>query len=655
MLENFRKEKMGRIVPDNETIAKLAADLDSKFHVLDSETTSRLSDYATLIDYYNGNQRQYRSPDPGRFNLEWNLCAPTIDTFAALTFGEMVKITSVPDWETNVVEDVQAVKGEVEETEYIKEYNRSEFITKKLKDVFNEDTHVQFLRAEHNSSKLGVGVIQWGWNKSKIRPFFASLYPGFCRFAWKSQDFSELDYVFISVPMSVNAFRQKFGVDPTKEELQWSNTIPEVAHEAFNDLNRVPKVLVQYYYDDQLKIIKVGSRIIPQEDDLVTHHRYGTVPVMLFLTKPSDDKPLGDSDIRDGIKIQKDINSTLSGWFDISNTDEGTKIIVPGGNQQTMQALAKRGTVVVGSNREGPQPYILARSGQHPDLQARLSFLRDAFFQTVGMAQSFTAAPDTSVITQVGINALNTPTILRLKPRIAQRMSELKKVVKNVLMMYENFGGKIENTNLTYKDMISGHYEVEIAFRDITPRDDSVKVQMELFKLDRRVQSRAQTMENLGIENPLEELEQIAFEENNPLYQNPQVRNDERRLELAEEANQPKREAQEIEADAQRENQVLQSGSPVPVRETTEREHEIHLAVHSQVGQQVSQAVQANPNDPTTQAILQVFDDHIRQHETKLNVLRNKQGGVGQGSFGGRPAQEGAFNPPTAQGTQLRV
>lgn len=655
VLQSLRDDDNGRKLTDIEKSELLAAEIDTKFRTLDSETGERLTRYSTYTDYYNGSQKGYRTADPGRFNKQWNLCAPTVDTFTSLVFGEMVQVTSIPDWETNIIQDVMSYTQEDQPVEYRVEWNRSEFITKLLKKTFNPKAHTQLLRAEHNASKLGTGVLQWGWNKEMKRPFFASIYPGFVRFAWKSQDFSELEYVFISVPVTVSEFRARYGIDPDESMISYSETVPEIEHEMFNNLNRVPKILVSHYYDDKVHIIRAGSKIIPIEGELADVHNYGVVPITLFTNRETDDRPLGESDLIDGVEVQKDINHTLSAWFDVTNADEGTKIIVPGGNQATMEALKKKGNVVIGSNREGPQPYILTREGRHPDIQARLGFLKDAFFQTVGLSQAFTAAPDTSVITQVGINAVNFPTLVRLKPRMAQRMSEMHRLVKNVLKMYEKHGGTIKGTNLTFKKMIDSHYDVDIRFKSQLPRDEAVQVQSELFKLDRRIQSRAQTMTNLGIENSQEELDQIAYEEHNPLY-SPDRANEERRMEMAESAQaKNSRPEQEVVQEAQAENQALQQGQPVPVEQESPRDNQIHMTVHQPLYQQLQEMSQ-NVQDPAqaqqVNAVLQAIEQHLNEHKTRMASLQGGGSGGGQGAFGGRPEQQGAFNPPSAQAVQ---
>lgn len=606
--------------------AETLLELGQKWSSLSSNKSSQDADYDKYQRFYDGDQWWSVRWDSTRKTVTDNMCAPIVNTFASLIMGEMPVITSAV--EDNVVSDVNDTP-----IEYRRVYNRAEAITKIISEfTAKSNADRELYECAMNASLFGRGVIFVDWKDGQ--PVWQNVFPGYYRAGYKADDMREILYSFYTIPMTWFQIKEMYpDYELTDKEFE---AIKDEEGATANgesgtpsEVNKIPKIAVKRYYgplgnDGKMYyVVQIGHRIVKREEMKGPKQRF-----VEFKNIPVPNSELGVSDLENVIPLQEELNVAMSQWTSIIEAESATKVIVPGGNKETMIGLKKAGPAVVATpNKSDQQPFLLQWGNRAFALKDRIVSLKREIYEVSGLSEVFLARPDISIVSGVGLTTLITPTLQRMKPRIINWSAGIKQLVDISLTLLEDFGGKEPKSKKKYKEIIEGWHEVDVKFSDRMPRDEGIHIQNEMMKLQTKVQSRMTTMVNLGVRRPLDEMDQIAFEEYNPMY------NREGAMEMAQmEAGQRQGPPlDQVISEANRENKRMEQGSQDEVTEELPEEHQAHIETHA------NYVEERQASKPLPPEIMAIFDAHIAQHEKKT---RYTGGNPGQGVGGGRPPSQ---------------
>lgn len=647
--------------PDFDLIRSLEEQLGSElidmFRGLDGNTARRIELYRFYDRFYNGDQwfrydvRHKRSR--GRHRETFNLCRPTVEKFQALLMGTPPEKV-VPRTEEN---EARTDAEPDSDKEYKKEFNRSELLEKTIRKVYFKDNTMKYDLKEgaKGGSLYGDTLFFHPWDEERKTVIMESIFPGYFRFKFRNNRWQSIDYGFKASMESLSSIFEDYGYEAVgtmpgniNSDIIWNREI-------LNQSSGKGYGLVIKFWDNLFEIVVIDSLVIS-----VTLHGNPRIPFTLIPNLVNPFKPYGTSDLADiaGINspdnsIQESLNEALSDEADIVQIFANPKIIAKGLSNKVVDALkTMTGNVInLGTRKEAELRPFEFRSQIFP-VQARIQTILDMYHRVSGLPAIAFGSAQGSIVTGVALTAQFAPTLQIIRDKIGLWDEALASMDKFILMCLEAKGGKVPNTDLTYKEVIDGNYEVENQWESRLPRDDSIFINNEIAKLQARLQSRTLTMTKLGIRSPEDELQLIAYEDAHPLL------NPEKEAQATVDQQKGQQDIQGFVQAAQEHIQELTSGGSPESTGIDVAEHQIHIQVETQFVQQSKAQM--------SEEMVKAFDKHILEHEKAMEEagtrkvtekkphkeIKKSKGGtaVGQGTVAG---QQQSLNTPQAGPTPI--
>ncbi len=596
----FEKKK-----PKAEDKFALHGVVKSLYSDLDSETQSRLNDYETYHRFYLGDQWFGVTRDNSRHKYTNNYCEPIAIKYAALLMGNTPRIMVPQRSQNNIEEDLSGFKGYGEETpDFSSDENRSEALEKILRKITYRDNPGSqiFLEGATGGSIYGDTVFYVPFDEKETTFKIQTVFPGYVRIAFSSDDFTEIDHLFVVQTMSCAAIYKKYGIEVQPENTLETNNITWNPQKfAQGDY-----AAVKTYWDDDVKIVFTDSELISYKK-----HNLPELPFFHIRNRINPNNPWGKSDIQDVIPIQERLNIATSNQADIIELFANPKVITKNLSQRDVEALKQARGNVLSIRRDADISLLEFKNNIFP-IQQEIQEAMKAIHDISGIPPVFFGASQGSIVTGVALTAQAAPTLQIVNSKLQLWLPALEKMFAYMLKTLEKRGGKIKvnGETLSYKDLIAGEYKVTVRSDVRMPRDDGLFIQNEINKANFGLQAKMTAMENTGIESPEDEMKKIAFEKLHPLF-NPEfaLQHAQQRINLPTSMD---KEA----TDAISETERMLQGEQLPGTAGSVDGHALHLEIHSR-------AVEEDPNMP--EDIKLIIDQHMAEHEQAMGKINNNQ------------------------------
>lgn len=618
--------------PKNEDL--LVAELNTAFHDLDGETEGRIQRYRLYNNFFHGNQwfRLNRKPDRHKYTV--NMCEPIVSKYASLLMGDAPTIIIPNESETDPINDVGGYQGFGEEVpDFEAELNRSDLLEKALHKIVYIDNPGEkiFYEGAKAGSLYGDTVLYADYDEKKNSFKLQNIFPGYVRAQFATDDYTETDYVILQHIVTKAYIWRKYGVEVSADE---SDDLAgtDLVWNSRKFTLRDDYVLLKTYYDDEVKVVYAGDKILERKE-----HKYGRVPFWVIPNRQDPYNPWGISDLADIIQPQERLNIAVSNQADIIELFANPKIIGRNITQRDIEGIKKaQGSNIIPLRRDADlQPFQF--TGQIFPIQQEIADARQAIYDVSGLPPVFFGTAQGSIVTGVALNAQAAPTLQIVNAKSLIWKPIIENMLSFMLRTLDKRGAKIEiGKGKKYKlsDVINEEYRALIQTNIRTPKDDAVYSQNEMNKLNFRVQSRTTTMKNLGVKFPDDELKKIAWEELNPLYTN----NPDRLLN--DQLHVPQNLSEEAQV-AFDENERMLAGEEVPVTTKGPEANKLHLEVHEQFVKS-NNLTEPDPATGQPNPAVQIFDAHMAEHERLASEGGNTL------NIPGASKNKGETNFPTA-------
>lgn len=601
----FDKEKL-----KEQDEAALISTLDDYYHDLDADTESRLTKYRIFSNFFHGEQwgrsEKTKNRDRDRHMYTINWCEPAVTKYATLLGGNAPRVYVPGIYEQRIEEDLAGDFGYGEkQPNFQADDNRSDALEKKLRKIAYEDNGGAkiFYEGAKGGSLYGDTVFYLSFDEKKKTFLMQGIFPGYFRARFSESDFTKIDYVFMTHVMSITQIKRVYGVDVDDE-----SAMPDINLVVWNPFVKGQKeyAVVKTYWDEDVMVSYVGNKILKKKK-----HGLPRLPFFHIPNRLDPFNPWGLSDLTDIIELQERLNIAASNQADLIELYANPKIVAKGLNDNDLQMLSRGAEANVIPIPQGADLAPFEYKGTVFPVQNEIADVRRSLHEVSGLPEILFGQAQGSIVTGVALTAQAAPTLQIINAKLLVWQEKLEEMFSFMLEVLEAKGGKIEkeispnNVHKTYADLIDGNYKVQIRSDVRLPRDDSVHNQNQLNLASFGLQSKARAMEQVGIENPDDEMMRIAFEKAHPLY------NPEGFKELAE--IKPPISAETIARTALEENNRMAQGEEVPGTAPDAEGHALHLALHEQYIRENGESM-----DPQIKAI---FDKHMSEHEAAAAKL----------------------------------
>jgi len=481
--------------------------------------SKRNSKYRLLRDLFDNENDAWWSGDPTfnlpvprggrRYSLTLNYFAPITMKIAAFIMADKVDLKAVP-FSPELEERVSAQKAE---KALYAAHKRSKY-QKTLNEVALD------------SAKLGTG-----WTKAffdttteKTRYIYCDpecVYPE----PYKSVFTGRFLYVLYAYEMDLEDARIEYGSNIEAGAI--SEKDQEEGREA-DDESAEPKVSVIEYWSDKHYILTVGDLIVENQPN-----PYGFIPFTPFplITQPGrvHGKGMGDWII----EANAYYNQAVSQGADAQALNCNPPMKYKNAPINYIEQISKvQDGGVIPINKDGDLDFVTWQ-GQPPSVEAMLDRIlgyihdvshipRVAFGDVMSTNSSRVISVQYDPVVKVMrfIRDNYTVALQSLDEQLLRLMEkyEKSKIIftgyledPQTLKAKRLRGESSEQYEIKGKD-IAGHYDTEIIWPGVLPKDDLNAGRFELEKQTTKVQSKWTTMENLGILNPEDEMEILESE-----------------------------------------------------------------------------------------------------------------------------------------------
>lgn len=467
-----------------------------------SEINSVNSVRALSKDFYVGDQwdpADYRSTTM----ITDNKCQPIVDKYVSFFMGEPPRDVVPVKGDLADLIGGQTARLDQEEMEngLDKETKDAEIRQKIIYTVKNEDNNYrrEMMMAAHNAWLLGDAFLRVLYLEDQKKIVIDSLNPKNVVIGWKSDNFKEFDWAAVVSRRSLEAIYNQYGIKVGEEEEYFSFEGKTTDIKMANVID---------YWDEDMNVIIIGDHLLKAES-----HNYGFIPFIHLPCLLRPNEPYGSSPLESVISLQRTRNELWSDLYDMIHYVPNNTIIAEGANIQAKDlptgSLPKILPIKAGGK---VYPLELARPGFEANrlLEENLKAIDDAS----GMPRIAYGQVEATLATGIGLTTAFQPAIQRMKMVANNWEPGIQKLNEYILRLAEKYFGA--------KQFIEGKYYTVIKWGKFSPRDFSIHATNVINLKNANIYSTRKAMEEMEVENPREEMIEIAVEKNNE-YLNPEL------------------------------------------------------------------------------------------------------------------------------------
>lgn len=490
--------------------------LNDQFESLTSDASHRISNYRYYLKYFDGEfGSDFRGRAEGRARNTTNWNSRSVYMLANFILPSLFEVHMPRETEQRSTGDVE---GEV--PEYSEQFNRTEIVEKKLRRIlrdFKNQGLREFKRGLKSGLVLGDAVFFAPFVKGKKTFQIQSIFPGYVRIKFADDDFERIEYAFVNQIVSTAQLRLKYNrnLQPDSVRSLGPNQIWDWAQLESGKYSVVKKKI------EPGKITVFTREAILEEIPIEGDQ----VPIFLMPTMDDPFQPWGHSYLRDIIPIVREHNNAISDEDDIVKLFSNPKVIIRNATQKdidNIKKMWKKGVVASKGNLE-VQPFEF-KNNVFP-IEQRISSIIERYHKISGLGPAVFGLPPGSINTGPSLTVQYAPTLQMAQIVWDNWEPSLLAMFEYFLKTLEALGGKDEDSQKDWSEIIDGNYLVNIKTPFRIPREESIHVANEVNKFINGLQSKTRTMENLGIESPEDELILSAYEKFHPLL-NPELQSE---------------------------------------------------------------------------------------------------------------------------------
>lgn len=469
---------------------------------LRSETVERIARYSVYLDWYRGKHEIYMNIPGGRPVHKTNLSRRSVQMLAAFTFPDLFGLHIKRPSETSGAAD-EAGKVPDYETE-IQNAERQEKILRKWLQ-YKKQGKIRLKKGMESGLVLGDTVFYVTKEAKTGYPCIQGIFPGHVRVKFKSDNFEEIEDVFVDQVMTTEEVRRRWNVrvgevKPENVDVMalWDSTL----------MLGGGYTVVTTHIDDTYKQKYCGY--IQLEG--TSPHNMSGVPVIAIPALENVFSPWGVSYLEDIIPINKEHNEAISDEAAIAKIFARPKVIISNATQKEVDAMKSmwESGVVASRNNLNVQPFQF--TGQMFPIEQRISKIEDRFFRQSGLGPAVFGQPNGSINTGASLTIQFAPTLQQAGIVWGQWEPRMMKMINYIVDILKMLGTD-PDSGKSYASIFKNPVQVELKTPFQLPRDEAIIIQNETVKYQNRMQSMATTMQNIGIESPQDEMSLRTWED----------------------------------------------------------------------------------------------------------------------------------------------
>lgn len=466
------------------------------FESLAGETAERYNRYTDYLNWFRGNHELFHQVKEGRPFYKTNLCSRTVRMLSNFTLSQMFDVHAKRTSEKGFSKE--------EMPEYREEINLSEEQEKAVRKVFeiNQQGKKEFTSGMQGGLTLGDTVFYLYQDEEK-NPCLQNIFPGHIRAKFRSDNFDELEYFFVTKALSKSYAKKKYKAifSPLDTEVFDVSAIWD--SQLFYQGEYVLEVTA---FDEENKYKFINGNLISEEK-----HGLPKVPAIIIPSLENPYSPWGDAILKDIISINKEYNEAISDESAIARIFAHPKVVIRNATQKdidNIKANWKSGVIASRTNLE-VQPFQF--TGQLFPIEQRISKIEDRFFRQSGLGPAVFGMPPGSINTGASLTVQYAPTLQQAQIIWSSWEPRLLQLIDLIIEMLK-IKGQDSETKINYKELFKKkpQWELKAPFR--MPRDEAIVISNEVQKYQVGFQSLFRTMTNLGIESPEDELALSVWE-----------------------------------------------------------------------------------------------------------------------------------------------
>ena len=528
-----------------EAEARVTAEAHERYTQVDAYQSNLKSKYRRYHFYYAPPQGDQWPEDlaqrPGKIHTTLNIVKPAVNIDARLQ-ALLPRITLLPDGLT----DEQRGKAE-----------SAEKLMLGWLDLSGWDVWLGTLARV--KSLYGKGPLKVFWNKQAKRPDVRVIEnPANLRIGWGSSDYSVMDWALYEYSLSPQEAMIRFpGISLAKKDGRMhlslmdvgSPTDPLNQKSPLKDARNLSRPLPYQPSDYELKQVAVwdywykkpdgkggftvcnamfigGLLVCPamQKSPIMEHSYLPDIPYIVIPQDTEPGNPEGMSSVEDLIDLQVELNRAMAHWMQLVADEIDPAWVLTGDNADSVPpgTVPKGGEVVAAGS--GNRIEALAKGvnifpvaelvGSIWDHYHKITGLSSILFGEVPGAQ--TSGRAVAIQVEAAAN--------RLDPKRRLLYAGLKEMLVFWTIMAERVNpkmpvgvnpdtGKVVSAGIA--DVIGGFRRWKIVAPEITPRDIIENTQNEINKVQGKLSSLETSMDQLGTDSPMAELQRIQAERMN--------------------------------------------------------------------------------------------------------------------------------------------
>lgn len=521
-------------------MAECERDAKARYHASDAYAGQLASHYQVMHHYFAppvigwGSGDQWpgdRNERPGKIHVSLNIIRPFLTSSAKLE--AMLPRITIP---TSTLPEGERKRAEAAEQLMMLWLDMSGW------DVWMFDLCL-------SKGLYGKGVIKTFWNKAEKRgDAIVVERPENLRVGWGSNDYSVKDWAIYEYKLSPSEVKRRWPNlelhetgnrehpidvvrryadhdDPLGQKNMPSSGTAErrVSYRTESEYERLQIPVWDYWYrdgDDILNVILVGGCCVEPPKK---HPELLDIPYIVIEHDHEPGSPEGVSGALDLIDLQVELNRLLSHGYQYvaDNVDPAWQI--------------------TGEDAAGMPENIVPKAGEAVNMgNSRIDLVpiggANTFPVTEMMKETWSAAHRISGLPEIALGGMASSDIsgravaVQIQShanRMDPRRNRLYRAIKDLLRSWVHMAtvvnpkvpvGQDEEGNaqtLGVADMLRGFMVWKIIAPEITPRDQLESAQVEIDKMNAKVQSLRTTMDRTGVENPEAEIEVITQERSN--------------------------------------------------------------------------------------------------------------------------------------------
>lgn len=451
---------------------------------------------------------------PGKLHITVNIIRAFVDTQARLLAKEPRITLPITDGD-----EAKAKRAEA---------------TEKLFGLYRERSGFRRWSFTHNqvSSLYGMGVLKPFWNpKTNMPDVVVVEQPQNIMFGWGDSDFSSLDWAIYYYRISR---KRAHILYPTLNEEDLigeygpitsgggDHSDPLGTISMTSSLGRMPTSYEQshvpvwdYWYvgddDNVYNVILVNGKVA---SEVMAHPEMPTIPYIPIESEHEPGSPDGHGVAELLLDIQMGINRGASHYAQHvwDETDPAYQLVGPEAPTQVPPGLVPRSGELLAPGPNVRIDQIRTGVNNFP-FDALLSRYWDLAHRTTGLGDILFGVAPPAQTSGRALQAQLDASINRLEPKRERYYEGLRQLMQFWHFMVSQKNPKIDGIGA--KDVVKGLTNWHIVAPEITPRDVMEHTQNTLNKMNAKSISLETAMDELGVENPMEEIKKVMAERSN--------------------------------------------------------------------------------------------------------------------------------------------